>query len=414
MSTILKVTGGKWKTEDIFWRKEYAIKIWRLIENIWKDGFVISINSWWGEWKTTFLNDIFIPSLKWEEYETIYFDAFEHDFFNNPLSAITWAFLKWVWIEGKGKMKKNAKNFLKVSWRILLRYAMKWDIPEINNRTESAIEWDITNFAINELSNYLEAEKWIKEFKKQLENFTKNLDKPLIFIVDELDRCKPSFALEIIEIIKHFFSLKNVVFVLSINKEQITSYITHQYWNSSDSENYLHKFIDIETELPEHTENWIALLTYCETLYKDLNLWQTEKINFWVLYTIIWHIDISLRELEKILNYLKLMQYSIKRIDYFNTEIAFLLSYLKVKHYNIYKKSLFYRQKNKYKELHEIFNTSKSIWLYTTIEFLFNINSTTNIKEVFQKDSEWSFFIKTDNLSLDILNHHLSLLKNFS
>ena len=175
---LYKTTGKKSKQEDIFWRKEFAGKIYRLIENIWNDGFVLSINSWWGEGKTTFLKDIFIPNMEWTWYKNqiVYFDAFEHDFFNSPLTAITWSFLKWVWIEWKEELKDKAKNFLKIWGKVLLRYAMRWDIPELNETEEADIEKSISDFAVKEISNYLEAEKWIWEFKNQLEEIINSIE----------------------------------------------------------------------------------------------------------------------------------------------------------------------------------------------------------------------------------------------
>jgi predicted KAP-like P-loop ATPase len=46
-----------------------------------------------------------------------------------------------------------------------------------------------------------------KPFKAQLAEITKKEKKPLVFIVDELDRCKPEFAIRLIERIKHFFDI---------------------------------------------------------------------------------------------------------------------------------------------------------------------------------------------------------------
>jgi len=408
-----KTTWSRSKTDDIFWRKEYATKIWRLVENKWKNGFVLSINSWWWEWKTTFLEDIFIPNMKWSWYKDniVLFDAFEHDFFDNPLTAITWSFLKWIWIEWKEKLEDKAKKILKISWRVLLRYLMRWDLQGIENRTEWDIEKDITDFAINELSSYMDAEKSISEFKEQLWEYTKNLEKPLIFIIDELDRCKPSFALKIIEIIKHFFSTENVVFILSINKEQITNYISHQYWDSTDSENYLHKFLDIETELPNESWEWSNIKSlYCQHLYKKTGF---ERKMTWII-SILPEMDISLREIEKVFNYLKLMEYSLWDFQIFDLHLSCILCYLKVKKYNLYLRinKWDFNEKSREKVLHEIFKSWDNPHLKNIIEFTFNINCSNEIVEEFKKiyNLDWE---KRD-MQKNFLNSHLLLLRNFS
>lgn len=409
MGKIYKVTSNKSKTEDIFGRKEYASKIWRLINWEWREWFVLSVNSSWWEWKTTFLKDIFIPCMEWENFNVVYFDAFEHDFFDNPLSAITGSFLKWVWLEGKDKIRTGAKKFLKVWWKVLLRYAMRGDIPEIENNTESSIEDTISNFAVNELDSYLEAEKWVKEFKMCLEEFSNELDQPLVFIVDELDRCKPSFALEVIEVIKHFFSLKNVVFILSINKKQITNYISHQYWNSSDSENYLHKFIDIETDLPSDSIN---IKKYLKNMISS-HFFPVSRYNYWEIYPLTEWLDISLREFEKICNYIKLMYLSADSSPC-DLEVCFMLSYIKVKNHRLYNDLL----NLKYVSHDELHNELKTQYddkthLKQVIDYIFNPNCKESIKNDYNTMlASWRIHWWEKNKKF--LIYHFNLLKNFS
>ncbi len=74
--------------------------------------------------------------------------------------------------------------------------------------------------------------------------------KPLIFIVDELDRCRPTFAIETLERIKHLFSIDHVIFVLGIDREQLGHSIQSVYGNI-DVDNYLHRFIDLDLLIPD-------------------------------------------------------------------------------------------------------------------------------------------------------------------
>lgn len=72
---------------------------------------------------------------------------------------------------------------------------------------------------------------------------------PLIVVIDELDRCSPSFALILIETIKHFFAVENVVFVLSINRGQLENHVRKQYGVVSSPGVFLEKFIDLRLQL---------------------------------------------------------------------------------------------------------------------------------------------------------------------
>ena len=73
----------------------------------------------------------------------------------------------------------------------------------------------------------------------------------LVIFIDELDRCKPSYALEMLERIKHYFDDNRIIFIVSVNKEQLTHTISNYYGNGFDSTGYLNKFFDVNAYLPE-------------------------------------------------------------------------------------------------------------------------------------------------------------------
>ena len=108
-----------------------------------------------------------------------------------------------------------------------------------------------------EIDEYNETKRSITEFKEALTDYVVAKDSndaamPVVFFIDELDRCNPKYAVRVLERIKHLFNVPNVIFVLSIDKQQL-SYAIQGYYGSSkiDSDNYLRRFIDIELTLPE-------------------------------------------------------------------------------------------------------------------------------------------------------------------
>ncbi|WP_213066736.1 P-loop NTPase fold protein, partial [Acinetobacter baumannii] len=98
------------------------------------------------------------------------------------------------------------------------------------------------------VENYDKEKQSLQYFKEALAKITSKLDKPLVFIVDELDRCKPEFAIRLIERIKHFFDMPKVVFILAINKTQLEESINN-FYGFSNTANYLEKFIDFSIML---------------------------------------------------------------------------------------------------------------------------------------------------------------------
>ncbi|CAG2138528.1 hypothetical protein LMG19282_01510 [Cupriavidus campinensis] len=101
----------------------------------------------------------------------------------------------------------------------------------------------------------LESHKAEKEsvvgFRRTLEDFTTEGDTPTVIFIDELDRCRPAFAVSMIERIKHFFEVPNLVFVLVMNRSQLEKAICGVYGAETDAAAYLGKFLHLSLRLPK-------------------------------------------------------------------------------------------------------------------------------------------------------------------
>ena len=76
-------------------------------------------------------------------------------------------------------------------------------------------------------------------------------DKPIILFIDELDRCRPDYAVDMLEVIKHVFDIENVKVVLVTNTKQLRAAINHRYGVEVDAQKYLDKFLKYSFALPE-------------------------------------------------------------------------------------------------------------------------------------------------------------------
>ena len=72
----------------------------------------------------------------------------------------------------------------------------------------------------------------------------------MVFIIDELDRCRPTFAIELLERVKHIFDVPNLVFAFGINRDELCSSLQSIYGNI-DADVYLRRFFDMEFTLPQ-------------------------------------------------------------------------------------------------------------------------------------------------------------------
>lgn len=77
----------------------------------------------------------------------------------------------------------------------------------------------------------------------------------LIVFIDELDRCKPDFAVELLEKVKHYFDNKDVMFVFSIHSLALQKTIKHYYGNDFDACKYLTRFFDLQVSIPPADRN---------------------------------------------------------------------------------------------------------------------------------------------------------------
>lgn len=137
--------------------------------------------------------------------------------------------------------------------------------------------------------------------------------RPLIFVIDELDRCKPTFALAILEMVKHFFSQDNIHFLLVTHVKQLESSVKHAYGINGQENEYLQKFHSLLLTLPAQD----ASAAYGTWLLGELTIdpasgTEGEK-ELWKAVPLL-TIDrpgMTLRALEKVAAHIKLLKISL-------------------------------------------------------------------------------------------------------
>ena len=99
------------------------------------------------------------------------------------------------------------------------------------------------------LKEQIEAEKNLEALKACLKELA--AEKPIILFIDELDRCRPDYAVDMLEVIKHVFDVENVKVVLVTNTKQLRAAINHRYGVEVDAQKYLDKFLKYNFALPD-------------------------------------------------------------------------------------------------------------------------------------------------------------------
>lgn len=106
-------------------------------------------------------------------------------------------------------------------------------------------------FIEKRLDEYKSEKQGVKHFKEKLREFSAKEKKPIVIFIDELDRCRPTFAVLMIERIKHFFDVPHLIFVLLLNQKQLEASIRGVYGEKVDAHIYLRKFIQFTLTLPK-------------------------------------------------------------------------------------------------------------------------------------------------------------------
>lgn len=251
-------------TNDLFNRKVIAENLTRIIESQNKP-MVISLDSDWGTGKTTFVTmwkDLLDNDADYNsKFNTLYFNAWEHDYIKDPLLAIfseiesqikeSDSKLKQHLDSVKNKIKPFTKLATTTGVKIITAGALNLDNVDLGDYNESQLidlAGKLGDLAIKEISA---SKKVRSELKKEMVKYQNATEKKIIFFIDELDRCRPSFAIELLEVIKHLFDIDNFVFVISIDKEQLSHSVSTIYGHNMDTVGYLRRFFDLDYKLPK-------------------------------------------------------------------------------------------------------------------------------------------------------------------
>ncbi len=279
-------------SSDVLGRKAYADFLTKYLIRKTKEDekfkpFIIALDANWGAGKTYFIT-------KWQEelqtnskHASFIFDAWKSDYQTDPLLAFISAFK--LALDGHisslpsgGKLQAQVTEKLRGSLKqvqsALIPIAKHLALGLANKATAGAIDAIVNdeNFDLNKLGKdslgglgdtlekcfekaleeQANKEKLFKEFRVSIEQALillqdgGNFDLPFIIFVDEIDRCRPNFAVELLECLKHLFDIPGLCFVVSTNLEQLGHSVSGIYGTNFDGRNYLQRFFDVEFTLP--------------------------------------------------------------------------------------------------------------------------------------------------------------------
>jgi len=311
-------------THDLLGREKPVEILTHLIGSV-EGPCVLAIDAAWGTGKTTFIK-MWSQYLRNENFPVIEFNAWENDFAGDPFVALsaelTDGFREYVDESLAEKMQNVASEVL------------QWIVPgAIRGITASTplggLGEIFASYAEERLSKYQATKDSVKAFKKSLKEIACELMKPrdgqpgrpLVVIIDELDRCRPSYAVELLEVAKHLFAVDNIIFVLAVNRSQLAHSIRALYGSAFDAEGYLRRFFDLDFQLPDPDQQVLTneRHKFIDALLEETHIDQyfnTQSI-FRYAHPLLWVFlgapSVSLRRVEQAIHRLGLVFASLPR-----------------------------------------------------------------------------------------------------
>jgi len=299
----------------------------------------------WGSGKSTHAKRI-VACLNSEEYKEsttcIYLDAFKCDHSDDPYGMILSSLYHVANDGSKSKIvkffKENKIPYAKSLGLTVLKSACAL-VPIAGEALKQIVE-DVSNVQPSEslIIEELERSEKTEEKIQALKNLIKEIvcNKQLLFIIDELDRCRPDFSVDLLEKIKHIFDCEGIKFLLVMNKEQLLASVKHRYGlNETMSKVYLDKFIRHEftmNAILQTQVNSVSSDTSYDYFYK---LIEENKLN----HLIKQHQNINMMVKE----FIRVKNMQLREVERFVKNIALLKNKAKEMHQK-------YFEDNKYDE----------------------------------------------------------------
>ena len=206
--------------------------------------FTLAVDAEWGDGKTVFIRMLEVHLAK-QDFRCVSFNAWECDFCDEPLAPL---------ITEIGRQASESSSTLKeMKARGNKLYGCFKKIVSAVHPVAGAVVESAEELAVGEeaggydfMTPYEEYRSALESFRECLENFSRKEGngKPLVVFIDEIDRCRPDFAVKTLERVKHIFNVPSLVFVMAVNRRELAS-VVKSFYGCEDGEKYLEKFFDL-------------------------------------------------------------------------------------------------------------------------------------------------------------------------
>lgn len=207
---------------DLLQRTRLADRLTSYINRL-ENGAVIAIDALWGEGKTWFASN-WAARLHREGYPVVFIDAFAENDELDPFFILA-AELALLFEDGqrtgdaiRGEAARLMNAMMPLAGKPAAARAVPHAPPDAPFETTGD---DMANRIEKRLKAWPAEKALFARFRTTLGRIVSGCGKPAVIVIDELDRCRPSFAIRFLERIRHYFDMPNLIFVLPVNRIQL-------------------------------------------------------------------------------------------------------------------------------------------------------------------------------------------------
>lgn len=335
---------------DLYDRQPFAEKLISQLL-LFKSPFSVGIDAKWGDGKTHFVNAYLKPACDTRKIPVVIYDCFEHERETDPFVSLTREIIdlaskyrestaaataidkatkktaSFVWGLGKTAIKAGSKMLLKQSIEEL-----QGNFDDSPDSADS--EQELVSFIEEQLQFGGQIKSLKKEFTSSITSLIEEIstsEKSIVVVIDELDRCRPNHAINILESIKHLLSIEGIYFVITYDKKQLCGSLKCVYGSELDANLYLQKFINLNCALKTkpfsqaHRSDALINEFISKMKHKDKDKDFTKDMIQYHDFISSFH-QLSLREVERCaFNYLSLFSSGKASINHFTIVLITIL-----------------------------------------------------------------------------------------
>lgn len=298
-------------------RTEDVLRFVELLSNMEDDCYSVALNGEWGSGKTFFVKqvklilDAYNPQTDIPEetrlkvkrivqnripvpdsYTTVYYDAWANDNHEDPLLSLIYEAIRSGQSDYTPERERSLCNAVLSIADSLTGKSVSDILKELHG-----------NGKLEDIQKAADLKRLVHDF---IDSLIAEHGNRLVLFIDELDRCKPDYAIRFLERIKHYFDDERVTFVFSVSLSQLQWTVKSYYGSEFNATRYLDKFFDIQLTLPR--------VDYNQFLNQRLKMWPDSLVSL-VGIEVIKHFNFSLRETERYIRLLKIIEHAAKNMS---------------------------------------------------------------------------------------------------